>query len=228
MKRNEHSIYYESLDLVRTEEKNPKDHDIEEIIRSINRFGFVQPLLINETTGKLIAGHGRLEAIKEIQSRGLPIPSGISEKKGKWFVPTIRNVSFEDDQEANAYIIADNRLVELGGWDSDKLDSMLIDLKSSGERSMEGIGFTELDITKLKNNKVDPEIEFTTEILESNQYVVFVFNNIMDWNMIKENLNITTKDTTDSREGSKYRTRGLGRVLDGSQLINLVNKKNDS
>jgi hypothetical protein len=91
---------------------------------------------------------------------------------------------------------------------------------------MDGIGFTELDITKLKNsNKVDPEIDFTTEILESNQYVVFVFNNVMDWNMIKENLKITTKDTTDSREGSKYRTRGLGRVLDGSILIDLIKKK---
>ena len=217
MKKNKHTINYVALDDVKTEDKNPKDHDIAEIIKSINRFGFVQPLLINETTGKLVAGHGRLEALKEI---------GITSQKDIWYVPTIRNVSFEDDQEAEAYIIADNRLVELGGWDSDKLDQMLIDLKKSGQRSMDGIGFTELDITKLKNsNKVDPEIDFTTEILESNQYVVFVFNNVMDWNMIKENLKITTKDTTDSREGSKYRTRGLGRVLDGSILIDLIKKK---
>ena len=226
MKKNKHTINYVALDDVKTEDKNPKDHDIAEIIKSINRFGFVQPLLINETTGKLVAGHGRLEALKEIKDRGFLKPNGITSQKDIWYVPTIRNVSFEDDQEAEAYIIADKRLVELGGWDSDKLDQMLIDLKKSGQRSMDGIGFTELDITKLKNsNKVDPEIDFTTEILESNQYVVFVFNNVMDWNMIKENLKITTKDTTDSREGSKYRTRGLGRVLDGSILIDLIKKK---
>ena len=96
--------------------------------------------------------NGRLEALKEIKDRGFLKPNGITSQKDIWYVPTIRNVSFEDDQEAEAYIIADNRLVELGGWDSDKLDQMLIDLKKSGQRSMDGIGFTELDITKLKNS----------------------------------------------------------------------------
>ena len=42
---------------------NPKDHDIGQIYQSMKRFGFTSPVMLNEQTGKLMAGHGRLETL---------------------------------------------------------------------------------------------------------------------------------------------------------------------
>ena len=46
-------------------DRNVKDHDIGAIHESMNRFGFTSPLLMNEATKKLVAGHGRVEALRQ-------------------------------------------------------------------------------------------------------------------------------------------------------------------
>jgi DNA modification methylase len=77
---------------------------IRQIAESIRRFGFTNPVLIDDAGG-IIAGHGRVEAAKLL---------GFAE------VPTIR-VTQLTDAEKRAYIIADNRLAENAGWDRDLL-----------------------------------------------------------------------------------------------------------
>ena len=52
--------YAPLADLIAAKHKrNPKDHDIGAISRSVNRFGFTAPVIIDERTGYLAAGHGR-------------------------------------------------------------------------------------------------------------------------------------------------------------------------
>ena len=172
-----------------------------------------------------MSGHGRLESIKTIKDRGYETPDGIREENGEWLIPVVSNIKFKNDAEARAYLIATNRLVELGGWNNDKLSEMLSELKESSSLLLEGVGFTELEMDKLKNKNevVEPEIDFVTEPLEANNYVMFSFNNVMDWNFIVENLGIKTQDALDSKDG--YRRRGVGRVLDGKTLINLINNE---
>lgn len=46
--------------------RNPKLHDLPRIAASIERFGFVAPLVMDATTGRLVAGHGRLEALGQV------------------------------------------------------------------------------------------------------------------------------------------------------------------
>jgi len=224
-KIEDHDIKYIKIDEVTEEELNPKDHDIEEIIKSIHRFGFIEPLIVNETTGKLVSGHGRLESIKTIKDRGYETPDGIREENGEWLIPVVSNIKFKNDAEARAYLIATNRLVELGGWNNDKLSDMLSELKESSNLLLEGVGFTELEMDKLKNKNevVEPEVDFVTEPLEANNYVMFSFNNVMDWAVVSEHLNLETKDALDSKEG--YRRRGLGRVVDGKVLLEILNEK---
>ena len=41
--------------------RNPKGHDLGELHGMIARFGYVMPMLIDEGTGRLVAGHGRLD-----------------------------------------------------------------------------------------------------------------------------------------------------------------------
>ncbi len=67
---DEMRIEYMALsELLRTE-RNPKKHDLPSLRASMLRWGFTQPLAIDERTGKLVEGHGRIEVLQEIQKAG--------------------------------------------------------------------------------------------------------------------------------------------------------------
>jgi ParB-like chromosome segregation protein Spo0J len=121
-------IEYVALSKLERWPRNPKTHDLEQLDKSVERFGFVQPLLVDENTGKLIAGHGRLDTLLAMKAGGKPAPERVQDKGGDWLVPVVRGVAFKDEREAEAYLIADNRLVEIGGWDEDVLKAILDDL----------------------------------------------------------------------------------------------------
>lgn len=83
--------------------RNARRHgakQIEALKAIIERVGFVQPILIDETS-TIIAGHGRLEAAKQLGYRELP---------------TIR-ISHLSPDEIRALALADNRIAELATWD---------------------------------------------------------------------------------------------------------------
>jgi DNA modification methylase len=77
---------------------------IKQISRSIERFAFNNPVLVDDDD-QIIAGHGRVEAAKLLNLKT---------------VPTVR-LSHLSDTEKKAYILADNRLAEKAGWDNEVL-----------------------------------------------------------------------------------------------------------
>jgi len=77
---------------------------IKQIARSIERFGFNNPVLVDDDD-QIIAGHGRIEAAKLLNMKT---------------VPTVR-LSHLSEAEKKAYILADNRLAEKAGWDNEVL-----------------------------------------------------------------------------------------------------------
>lgn len=86
-------------------ENNAKIHtpkQIEKLKASIEEFGFMSPILIDNEFN-IIAGHGRLEGAKAAGLKTVPCitAEGLSEEQRK------------------AYILADNKLSELGVWDLD-------------------------------------------------------------------------------------------------------------
>jgi DNA modification methylase len=103
---------------------------IRQIGRSIEQFGFCNPVLI-DGNGQIIAGHGRVEAAKLL---GLSV------------VPTVR-LSHLTEAERRAYILADNRLAEKAGWDREMLAielQALIDLDFEVE--LTGFETAEVDL----------------------------------------------------------------------------------
>ena len=113
-------VEYMLLDEITEADINVKDHDIGAIHESMNRFALLSPLLMNEATMKLVAGHGRIEALKQKRQFNEPRPNNIEvDEDNNWTVPVIRGISFKDENEAQAYLLADNRLAELGGWNTD-------------------------------------------------------------------------------------------------------------
>lgn len=80
------------------------DEQVERLRRSLQEFGFVAPILIDEER-RVIAGHGRLLA---------------AQAEGMESVPCVRVGSLTEAQR-RAYILADNRLAEDAGWDEEAL-----------------------------------------------------------------------------------------------------------
>lgn len=156
---NNNQVYLEYMPLEKLQRafRNPKDHDIGTLHESMKRFDFVSPLIINEETGRLVVGHGRLDALQQMKANGQKPPSRIIEKDKSWHVPVIRGVCFKDEKEAEAYILADNRLTELGAWHQDQLVQVLSDL-AADEKDLIGIGWDAEDIDELiKANSANAE-----------------------------------------------------------------------
>ena len=96
---------------IKPDDRNARKHSDEQIIelrRSLQEFGFVNPLLIDKGK-KIIAGHGRLAAA---------IAEGLEA------VPCIF-VEHLSEAQRRAYMLADNRLAEHATWDMDMLGEEL-------------------------------------------------------------------------------------------------------
>lgn len=125
--------------------RNPKKHDIPRLVKSIQRFGFIVPPVVNELTGCLVAGHGRIEALRKMQSESKEIPQGIRvTDDGDWCIPMVTG-EFKDDKEAAAYLLADNKIGELGGWDVSELSEMFKELE---DNSLDDLGFMHREVEK--------------------------------------------------------------------------------
>ena len=141
------NIEYQNLDDIIEADDNPKDHDLGVIYTSIKRFGFNNPIMMNESTGKLLAGHGRLQTLKMMRDNGEKAPDRIQVEKDTgdetieyWFVPVITGISIENVGEAQAYLLADNRITELGGWKPmDLMESLTDIIESTG--TLDGTGY---------------------------------------------------------------------------------------
>ena len=145
-------IEYIDLDDIIEADDNPKDHDIGVIYQSIKRFGFNNPIMLNEATGKLLAGHGRLQTLKMMKDNGESAPDRINVEKDLdddriefWYVPVLKGVSIDNVAEAQAYLLADNRITELGGWKPmDLMESLTDIIEQTG--NLEGTGYDLEDV----------------------------------------------------------------------------------
>lgn len=158
-----HKITYKSVTEILPAELNPKEHDIEAIMKSVERFGFVAPAIVDDATGRLVAGHGRVEAVRKLMEQGAQPPKGIKISGADWRIPVITGVEFTE-AEAKAYILADNRLSELGGWDSAKLHQALTEIRDDlGVEAMNLAGYTEADYRAIEVEKMVGDIPRYTD-----------------------------------------------------------------
>ncbi|MFB8025902.1 MULTISPECIES: ParB N-terminal domain-containing protein [unclassified Streptomyces] len=136
---------------------NPKRHEVERIIASIQDHGFIETPVVDERTSLTISGHGRRTALIEMQARGEPIPSGLLvDDDGGWLVPVTRGWASTTDRQAHAVLILLNRLPEAGGWDPAALAEILEDLVTSDTALFDSLGIADDEMERLLR-QVDPE-----------------------------------------------------------------------
>ncbi|MDD7756100.1 MAG: ParB/Srx family N-terminal domain-containing protein [Clostridiales bacterium] len=119
------------------------EEQVNQIVASINEFGFTNPLLIDEKDN-IIAGHGRLLASKKLKMEEVPciVLKGLTEAQKK------------------AYIIADNKMALNAGWDFNLLSLELENLKE--------LDF-DLELTGFSTDEIDGLLS-TNEDIENNDY----------------------------------------------------------
>lgn len=120
---------YMPLDDVLRAPRNPKAHAHKIIAASMQRFGVVELPALDERTGRLVAGHGRLDDWQATRASGGEPPDGVKvDPDGTWYVPVSRGWASADDTEAEAYLITSNTSTISGGWNDDELEEMLAEI----------------------------------------------------------------------------------------------------
>jgi DNA modification methylase len=135
------AIQYVSPQDVRPYTGNARTHSkrqIRQIADSIQRFGFANPVLVSGNH-EVIAGHGRLAAAKLLGLASVPI------------------VVLADMTEADrrAYVIADNKLAELAGWDR---DTLAIELQF-----LQDVQFEDIEVTGFSLGEIDLILDEASE-----------------------------------------------------------------
>jgi len=140
-KRQIERIPVAQLTRCKTNARTHSPKQLRQIAASIKRFGFTVPVLVN-VQNEILAGHGRVEAAKLL---------GLTE------VPVLR-LDHLSPVEQRAYVLADNRLAELAGWDRETLAlelQSLIELDFAVE--LTGFEVGEIDLMLDDADAVDEE-----------------------------------------------------------------------
>ncbi len=153
------AVTYQSPSSLLADPRNPRKHkprQLKLLAKSIRSFGFVVPILVDQNN-QIIAGHARLEVAKLI---------------GLDRVPVLR-LDHLSPAQAQALLIADNRLSELSSWDPALLAVHLKELAVVNlDFDIEATGFTvgEIDLhienieTGAATSKDDPADRFQLAI----------------------------------------------------------------
>jgi len=140
--------------------RNSRTHSeaqVSKIAASIKEFGFLNPVIIDGSSG-IIAGHGRVLAAKKLGLMELPVVEA----------------AHLTDAQRRAYIIADNRLALDAGWDDELLRVEFDELGALGF-DLELTGFS-LDEINVLNGDIIPLDEVDEIKQECNIQIVCV-----DW-----------------------------------------------
>ncbi len=167
--------------------------------KSIQKFDLVDPIIVNKDM-TVIGGHQRLKICKELKYKDVDC--------------VVLDLSKEQERELNV------RLNKSGGeFDVDILANEfdIDELTDWGFKHIElGLNIDKLDAPE----NIDTEHPFATELDFSNNYIVLKFDNDIDWIQAKTLFELKTE--TARRTNGKAWSKGIGRVLNGSDAIKKI------
>lgn len=143
-------------DLLPTEYNPRKDlkpgyKEYEKLERSIEQFGYVEPVIWNETTGRVVGGHQHLKVLQDM---------GLTE------VDCV--IVQMDEEKEKALNVALNKIS--GEWDNDKLALLIVDLQGTDfDVSLTGFEPEELEDLFREDNKSgvkDDDFDVEADLLQ--------------------------------------------------------------
>jgi ParB/RepB/Spo0J family partition protein len=160
--QNEYALVVETVDLDRLKpwSRNPRvGHAVDGIERSISSFGYINPIIVQKGTYRILAGHGRLKALKQGGARKVPVVV----------------VDMTDDQ-ANKYTVADNRLGDLSQWDLEVLAPIIHELSQQGA-SLADTGFESARVDDiLRLSVADADLDHAAHMTAKLEEGIYSYN----------------------------------------------------
>lgn len=151
----------ESLQLDPANARTHGERNLAAIQSSLEQFGQVEPILVQKSTRRVIAGHGRLEAMRALGMERCQV-----------------HLLDVDDARARALGVALNRSAELAEWDAEKLHELLVQIDADGI-DVDSLGFTDEDRDELfadldADGKEDDDDEAAADRPAKEQFNVLV------------------------------------------------------
>lgn len=187
MKLNNMELIELPVEMVKPNPKNPRI-DLkpgmplyEKLKKSIENFGYADPIIWNDKTGMIVSGHQRFQVMKDI-----------AQKEGKELT-TVQVVKVSmDESKQDGFMIAVNKITGL--WDEEKLSAILRELD---EEDRLNTGFDDYEIaTLLDDNSIqdftfDEDNEEESHIHKASGYAVtIVCNNDIEQEWLRNLLQV--------------------------------------
>lgn len=135
LKSAELMIVRKRFDEIKPHPKNPRTHDerqIKKLRHSIKTHGFSKgSIVIQKSTGYILAGHGIVEALKAEGYNGADVVEADLE-----------------DGQAEAFLISDNHIASQSEWDNVSLQNLINELSAMDVPALD-FGFDEDDLSAL-------------------------------------------------------------------------------
>ena len=182
-----------------------KDAKFRKLVNSIREFPKMLELrpMVLDSTNTIIGGNMRFRALQHL---------GYTEIPETW----VKRAEDLTEEEKKRFIVADN--IQLGDWDWEVLSNLWNedDLIDWG-LTLEGAKDADPEVQEEQRTIEEMELKFN----EHHDYIVFLFNNVNDYVMAVTNLGLKKVKASLSEKTKKV---GLGRVVDGTRLLELMNQ----
>lgn len=126
------------VELLACHPANPRQGDVGAVAESIKAHGFYGALVVQRSSGYILAGNHRFRAAVQLGLRELPV----------LYVDV-------DDEQAKRIMLADNRTSDMGVYDDAALHELLQELVASDDGLM-GTGYSDDDLQKLLDEANKP------------------------------------------------------------------------
>ena len=151
-------VSFETVPLasIKLNPNNAREHSrkqLAKLARSIEKFGFITPVVVDEA-GELLCGHARVLAAREVNIQA---------------IPAVRACHLSE-AEKRAFVLADNRLAELASWNAISLKrelQFLSDLDIDYDFAALGFDTAEIDFFLTDDEETDDRADALPQVLNA-------------------------------------------------------------
>lgn len=133
--------------------KNPRTaHAVDKIRSSIEKFGYLSPIIVQKKTYRILSGHGRLKALRKAAVKQVPV--------------IVASIS---DRDADLFTVADNKISDLSTFDIKATADLLKGLDAL-ELELTGFSLDELKKLNLAAGEIDSVLNVAAQMPKSGFY----------------------------------------------------------
>jgi len=118
---------------------SPDDPEYQKILKSIELFDYIEPIVWNQNTGNIISGHQRFKILKQKRYKEVDVSIvNLSQKKEKQLNIALNKIRGEWEFDKLREILKELDSTDFTGWDDDEIVTLL---KTQEDINLDDIDF---------------------------------------------------------------------------------------